>query len=74
MKTDLFALVCLEGKDEKCSGRACGYLVERARSLEMDKSGPYPISVHLLPPLWPWTSKFASLSLCFFICKDDVLL
>lgn len=72
-KTDLFALVCLGGKDEKC-GRGWGSLGERARSLEMDKSGPYPVSVHLQPPTWPRTSKFASPSLCFFICKDDVLL
>lgn len=72
MKTDWIALVGLGGKDEKCSRRGWGNLVERAKSLEtvLDLILFLSTYYHLCglgqvsSP--PWT--------CFFICKDDVLL
>ena len=63
----------LGGKNERCSRRGWGYLVERAKALETNRSG---LSLCLCPLLlctWPWTSCFTCLSLNFFICKDEGL-
>lgn len=64
----------LGGKNESCSKRGWGYLAERAKALETNRSGTPLCLRPLLLRTCPWTSCLTCLSLNFFICKDEGLL